>query len=120
MQVSTPRGSGGLSAVRPPAHAGGTDLPRPHSSANRCRVWPALSGGRLFGAFAGEAGFAFAGACVAEGFVEGAVGAFGGVCEDACDDEFGFGVEGIVGGVAFDDGVGALRVEFFYLAARCA
>lgn len=40
---------------------------------DRVSVCPLLCGGRLFGAFACEAGFAFAGARVAEGFVEGAV-----------------------------------------------
>src|SRR5215212_2078698 len=38
MQVSTPRVSGGPHRREPPATAGGTDLPRPPSSASRCRM----------------------------------------------------------------------------------
>lgn len=68
------------------------------------------------GAFAGEAGFAGAFAGVAEGFVEGGVGAFGGVGEDSGDDELGLGGEGFVGGVARGD---LLRIVSFASSQAC-
>lgn len=77
-----------------------------------------LGGWWFGGAGAVEAGFVFALAGVAEGFVEGAVGAFGGVGEDAGDDLFGFGVEGPVGAVAVGDGLRPFVVEFVDAPAR--
>lgn len=43
MQVSTPRGSGRRFARRPPATAGRTDLPHPHSRANSHRLAASLA-----------------------------------------------------------------------------
>lgn len=65
-----------------------------------------------------EAGFACAPAGVAEGFVEGAVVAEGRVGDDARDDQFGFGLEGLVGAVALGDGVRSLRIEVFESPTR--
>src|SRR2546423_12827735 len=71
-------------------------------------------------AFACEARFVFALACVAEGFVERAVGAEVWVCEYARDDEFGLVCDGVVGCVALCDGLRALVVEVFDVLARGA
>lgn len=78
-----------------------------------------LLGGRCV-AFAGEAGLACALADVAEGFIKGGVGAFGGVGEDARDDLLGFGGEGFVGGVALRDGLAELGFEIIYALAGSA
>jgi hypothetical protein len=71
----------------------------------------------LFGAFACEAGFAFALACVAEGGVEGAVGAFRGVADDAVDDELRLRVEYVVGLLARGERLRYLVVEVVYALA---
>src|SRR2546421_3566138 len=65
-------------------------------------------------AFACEARFVFALACVAEGFVESTVRAELRVCEHAGDDESSLGVECAVGCVAVCRGLRELVVEVVY------
>src|SRR5215204_1999252 len=70
-----------------------------------CRAPALLRRPRGLLALARQTRLALALACVAEGFVERAVGAFGRVGEDAGDDELRPGVEGGVGALALGDGL---------------
>lgn len=69
-------------------------------------------------AFACQAALAVRLPGVAHGFVEGAVCAFRGVREDACDDELCFVEEGFVGLFACGDGLRALVFEVVYKLTR--